>query len=236
MPPRPYIARFSRVRPVVMILGGVAVLVVSSAGVARGGRLGRLPPLAALVFAGVVVAVLGAVRLVRARRRGWTALAVDSAGVRFAATVPDGEPRRFAWDEVSALVLFSRRTEFLHGTVKCVGVRIHPAAAGSPERHLALLEQTLSQVDLELHVWERLRELDGGPARSRLETAVAFHTEVRGWRFRRSRLEEAAWAHGPGVPVVAFTSGSYHDLVGWRADQRRLREILDDARLRRWGW
>jgi hypothetical protein len=239
MPPRPYIARFSRVWPVLMILGGVAVLVVSSIGVARaaqGRRLGHVPPPAVLFFAGVVVAVLGAVRLVRARRKGWTALAVDSAGIYFATTAPEGEPRRFAWDEVSTLVLFSRRTEFLHGTVECIGVRIHPAAAGSPERHLALLEQTLSQVDLELHVWDRLRKLDGGPTQSQLETAVSFHTEARGWRFHSSRLKEATQGHAPGVPVIGFTADSYYDLVGWRADQEKLREILDDTQLRRWGW
>lgn len=239
MPPRPYTARFSRVWPVSMILGGTAILAVSSIAVARATqsrRLSHVPPPAVLFFTSVLVAVLGAVRLVQARRKGWTALTVDAAGIYFATTAPDGKPRRFAWDEVSTLVLFARRTEFLHGTVECIGVRLHPTAADSPERHLALLEQTLSQVDLELHVWEELRKLNFGPSESQLETAVSFHTETRGWRFHSSRLAEATQAHAPGVPVIGFTADRYYDLVSWRADHEKLREILNDAQLRRWGW
>lgn len=238
-PLRPYAARFSHVLPISMVLGGMAIFAVSAIAVARaaqGGRLGHVPAPAVLFVASVVVAVLGAVRLVRASRKGWTALLIDSAGISFATTVPDGEPRRFSWDEVRTLVLFARRTEFLHGTVECIGVCLRPTATDSPERHLALLDRTLSQVDLELHVWEQLRKLDSGPTESQLETAVSFHTEARGWRFRSSRLKEATRAYAAGVPVMEFTADSYYDLVGWRADQDKLREILNDAELRRWGW
>lgn len=238
-PLRPYAVRFSRVWPVSMVLGGMAISALSAIAVARatqGRHLAPSPPPAVLFVVSVLVVVVGAVRLVRARRKGWTALVVGSSGIYFASTVPDGEPRRFAWDEVGTLVLFSRRTEFLHGMVKCIGVRLHPTATDSPERHLALLGQTLAQVDLELHVWEQLRKLDSGPSESQLETAVSFHTEARGWRLHRSRLIEAMQAHAAGVPIIEFTADSYYDLVGWRADQNKLREILDDAQLRRWGW
>lgn len=42
-------------------------------------------------------------------------------------------------------------------------------------------------------------------------------------------------AHAPGVPVISFTADHYYDLVGWRADQEKLRQIRKDAELRRSG-
>ncbi len=224
-----YVARFRRIRPALRIATGGAVLVTSSAR----GRLAPFPLTALAMTAAIALIGAGVMRLTRGHRRGWVALTVDSDGIYFAATPPDGEARRFTWDEVSALVLFSRRTELLQGAIDCVGVRLHPTADGSPEHHLARLERTLSQVDLELHVWEQLRELDAGPSPSQLETAVSAHTEVRGWACHR--LREAVRAHAPGVPVLEFAADSYYDLVGWRADQERLRAIVEDAELRRWG-
>jgi hypothetical protein len=83
---------------------------------------------------------------------------------------------------------------------------------------------------------EQIRELDAGPSPARLETAVSAHTEVRGWACHHHRLRTAVRAHAPGVPVLGFTADSHYDLAGWRADQERLRAIVEDAELRRSGW
>ncbi|MEV0402082.1 hypothetical protein [Actinoallomurus sp. NPDC050550] len=231
----PYVVRFRRLRPVLMIAVGVLGLAISVrmiAGVVRAGQPNRVPTRLGLAAASVVLAAVGGARLARGRRTGWIAFAVDADGI-FLVASPDGA-RRFGWDEVSALVLFSRRTEFVEGTVRCVGVRLHPMAPGSPERHLAELTEAVSRHDLPLDVWERLRRLDRGPSEAGLELAVSFHAEARGWRYRTASLTEATRIHAPGVPVVREPSERYYDLVGWRADQEELRQALEDAELRHW--
>jgi hypothetical protein len=203
------------------------------AGAARHGHPDRVPPPLALAVASIVSAGLGAGRLARGRHTGRVAFAVDADGILLV-TWPDGAPRRFGWDEVSALVLFSRRTEFVHGTVRCVGIRLHPTAPGSPERHRAELEEAVSRHDLPLDVWERLRRLDRGPSGAGLELAVSVHAEARGWRYDGARVKETMRLHAPGVPVVREPSERYYDLVGWRAAQEELRRALEDAELRHW--
>ena len=172
---------------------------------------------------------IGAGRIMMGHRKGWVAFTIDDNGIYFAKTQPEGEASFFAWDQVSAIVLFSRRTEFLRGAVSCIGVRLHPVATDSPEQHLARLAQESSRPDLELHVWEQLRELNAGPSGSELEYAVSCHTEARSWGCRSSPLKHAIRIHAPGVPVIRFSAHHYYDLVGWRADQDRLRNLLDDA-------
>jgi hypothetical protein len=243
-PPPPYVERFRRFRPAVTVTVGGVALVMSSVWLvhaARSAHLGEGPPALALLFTSIAMVGLGAARLIHGYCKGWMAFAVDADGIYFADCVylgsrPGGEARRLSWGEVSALVLFSRRTEVFNGAVKCVGVRLNPSVAGSPEDHLARLNQLLSQPDLERHVWEQLRELDGDPAESRLGTAVSLHAEARGWRYRQSRILEAVRAHAPDVPVITFTADDFFHLVGWRADQEKAREILEDAELRRCGW
>jgi hypothetical protein len=218
-----------------MIVAGAVAVGVSVRGIAEAvhdGQPDRVPPRLALAVAAILLAAVGAVRLARARRAGGVALAIEADGV-FLDASPDGA-RRFSWDEVSALVLFSRRTELVHGTVRCVGVRLHPMAPGSPERHLAELAEAMSRLDLPLDAWERLSRLDRSPSRDRLELAVSFHAEARGWGYHRARLEEAMRAHAPGVPVVRAPSERYYDLVGWRAGQQELGRILEDVALRDW--
>jgi hypothetical protein len=68
-----------------------------------------------------------------------------------------------------------------------------------------------------------------------MEAAVSFHAEARDWGFSESRLREAMLAHAPDVAVLSFTADSYYDLVAWRADQEKLREILGEAELDRSG-
>ncbi|MCO5973284.1 hypothetical protein [Actinoallomurus soli] len=242
--PPPYIERFGRLGPTVSIaVGGVAIVSASIWLVlaAHSARLGDGPPALALLLAGIGMVGFGLMRFARGRSKHWIAFAIDANGVYFAHCVhpgsePDGLARRIPWDEINALILFSRRTEFLRGTVECVGVRLNPSVAGSPEDHFARLRQILSRPDIELHVWEQLRELDGDLPEARMKTAVSLHTEVRGWSYRRSRVMEAVRAHAPGVPVIGFTADDYYHLVGWRAGQEKLRELLQDAELRRWGW
>jgi hypothetical protein len=234
--PAPYVVRYWRLPPILLIAAALLVFVMGlrwMAGAVRDGHPDRVPPPMALAVASIVAAAVGARRLVRGRSTGRVAFAVDADGI-FLVASPDG-PRRFGWDEVSALVLFSRRTEFVQGTVRCVGVRLHPTAPGSPERHLAELKEAVSRHDLPLDVWERLRRLDRGPSGDELELAVSFHAEVRGWRYDPFRLTEAMRAHAPGVPVVREPSERYYDLVGWRAAQEELRRILEDAELRHWA-
>lgn len=229
--PPPYITRFQRLRPALTIAVGGLALVMSSVWIARavhGGRPAHVPPPLAVAVAMIAMVAFGVVRLVRGHLRGWIAFAVDADGIFFGAQ-SHGMARRFSWEEVNALVLFSRRTEFLQGSVECIGVRLHPTLADSPERYLARRKQLLAQPDLELHVWEQLRKLDNGPSESQLEAAVSFHAEARDWGFSKPRLCEAMRAHAPGVPVLSFTADSYYDLVGWRADQEKLREVLEEA-------
>ncbi|MBC6458822.1 hypothetical protein [Actinomadura sp. HBU206391] len=122
---------------------------------------------------------------------------------------------------MSALVLFARRGEFIRGTVRCVGVRLHPSAPDSPERYLSDLALTLDRSDLSGRQRAELNEL----RRFDLEAAVSFHTEARGWWRRPSRLRAAMRAHAPGVPVIRAHYDGYYDLVGWRAGRERLREL-----------
>jgi hypothetical protein len=233
--PAPYVVRFRRLQPILTVVVAAVVFglsVRSMQGAVRVGHPDRVPPRLGLAVASVVMAALGAGRLARGRRTGWIAFAIDADGI-FLVASPEGA-RRFTWDEVSALVLFSRRTEFVQGTVRCVGVRLHPMAPSSPERHLAELEEAVSRHDLPLDVWERLRRLERRPSGAGLELAVSFHAEARGWGYRTSSLAEAMRAHAPGVPVVRKPSEHYYDLVGWRADQEALRRALEDAELRHW--
>ncbi|GLY82329.1 hypothetical protein [Actinoallomurus iriomotensis] len=210
----PYVARFQRTAIALMILFGpgsaVVISVLTGVGVItvrQGVLLGLVVSIPALVTMG-----LGVARLFRSLRSGGVALAIDAHGIYFGAQPLDA-PRRFSWDEISAIVLFSRRTEFVQGTVRCVGVRLHPCAAGSPERHLRDLDQALADSRLSAREREelnRLRDFD-------LETAVSFHIEVRGWRRRPAQLRKAMRRHAPGVPVIERRSDAYHELVGWRA-------------------
>ncbi|MCO5969859.1 hypothetical protein [Actinoallomurus soli] len=233
--PAPYVVRFRRLPPVLMVAAGALLCgkaIRWIAGAAHGGHPERIPPPLALAVASILLTAAGAVRLARARRTGGIAFAVDADGI-FMVASPDGA-RRFPWDEVSALVLFSRRTEFIQGTVRCVGLRLHPTAPGSPERHLAEFDQAVSRHDLPLDAWDRIRRLDRRPSREGLVLAVSVHAETRGWRYRATPLARAMRAHAPGVPVVHEPTERYHDLVGWRADQEELRRILEDAELRPW--
>jgi hypothetical protein len=234
--PPTYVARFQRMGPAVMVLAGTALVAGSLTGMSDAvhrGHHGRAPQLFAVAIVSVAMIGAGVTRLLRGRSSGWIAFAVDTEGVHFGAQRHE-EPRRFAWDEVSALVIFSRRTEFARGTVRCLGVRLHPAAPGSPENHLAELGRALRRTDLELHEWKRLRALNAGPSEHQIEVAVSFHIEARGWGYTRSRLKDAMLAHAPGVPVITATADGYYDLVGWRADQDELREVLENADLRHW--
>jgi hypothetical protein len=231
-----YVARFQRVGPAALTLAGAALLAGSPVGIADAlhrGHPARVPELFAVAIVSVAMIGVGVGRLVRGRSSGWIAFAIDADGVYFGAQRHE-EPRRFTWDEVSAFVIFSRRTEFARGAVRCLGVRVHPAAAGSPESYLAELSRALDRPELELHEWERLRALGARLSGNRIEAAVSFHIEARGWGYTRSRLKEAMLAHAPGVPIISAPADSYYDLVGWRADQARLREVLENAELRHW--
>ncbi|GAA0352066.1 hypothetical protein NE235_32555 [Actinoallomurus spadix] len=233
--PAPYVVRFRRLPPVLMVVTGALLCGKAIRWIAdalHGGHPDRVPPPLALAVASVLLTAAGAVRLARARRFNGVAFAVDAYGITLAAS-RDGA-RRFVWDEVSALVLFSRRTEFVQGTVRCVGLRLHPTAPGSPERHLAELDEAVSRHDLPLDAWDRLRRLDRRPSGEELVLAVSVHAEARGWRYHPARLARAMRAHAPGVPVAREPSERYYDLVGWRADQEELRRILEDAELRPW--
>jgi hypothetical protein len=209
-----YVARFRRTVVGALLLSGPAsVAVVWALAELRvltrhqGAVLGFLVVIPALVTMGI-----GIGRLVRGLTSEWVALAIDTEGIYFGAQ-PREEPRRFSWDEISALVFFARRTEFVQGTVKCVGVRLHPCTAGSPERYLHDVDRLLGGSDLsprEREELNRLRDFDK-------EIAVSFHTEVRGWRRRPAQLRKAMRTHAPGVPIIRRTSADYHDLVGWRA-------------------
>jgi hypothetical protein len=222
----PYVARFRRWVIALMILAGPGLPAGAGAlvwaGVLtrhQGGVLGLLLTIPALVIAG-----FGVARLVRAWSSGWAALTIDAEGIGFG-TQANERPRRFAWDEISALVLFSRRTEFVRGTVRCVGIRLHPAASGSPEHYLRSLERALAGSTLsprEREELNRFRDVD-------LEAAVSFHIEARGWRRRPARLRKAMRTHAPGVPILQRTSADYHDLVGWRAG----RDLVEQGTM--WG-
>ena len=208
-----YVARFPRTLVVALLLSGPALVAVIWALAElrvltrhQGVVLGFLVVIPALVTMGI-----GIGRLVRGLTSGWVALAIDAEGIYFGAQ-PREEPRRFSWDEISALVVFTRRTEFVQGTVKCVGVRLHPSTA-CPERYLQDVDRLLGGSDLsprEREELNRLRDFDK-------ENAVSFHTEVRGWRRRPAQLGKAMRTHAPGVPIIRRTSADYHDLVGWRA-------------------
>jgi hypothetical protein len=209
-----YVARFPRTVVVLMLLAGPASVAVVWTLVDigalthhQGAVLGFVVAIPALVMMGI-----GIGRLVRGLSSDWVALAIDAEGIYFGAQ-PREEPRRFSWDEISALVFFARRTEFIQGTVKCVGVRLHPCTADSPERYLQDMDRLLGGSDLsprEREELNRLRDFD-------MENAVSFHIEVRGWRRRPAQLRKAMRTHAPGVPIIRRRSADYHDLVGWRA-------------------
>lgn len=221
-----YVARYQRLGPILMIVGGVAIPVGSLWVMA-----GR--PLAAsgfvyaafnpLIF--VALIGLGGAQLGRGWKNGWVALSIDRDGISFGA---QGHVR-ISWDDISALVLFARRTDFVRGTVKCVGVRLHPCATKSPEAYAADLKQVRSRPDLTFAERARLDKM----ALS-LEMAVSVHAEARGWGFTRSRIKDAIHTYAPGVPVVECDSSEYYQLVGWRADQEELRQIVENAELRHW--
>jgi hypothetical protein len=136
---------------------------------------------------------------------------------------------------VSAVVLFSRRTEFVHGAVKCVGVRLHPGAPESPERHIAELKRARSREDLTDEERAQLGRLPSRPPELDMEMmAVSFHAEARSWRFTGARIKEAVRAQAPGVPVVERHADRYYALVGWRADREKVRRVTESAELRRW--
>ncbi|GAA4610411.1 hypothetical protein GCM10023195_42710 [Actinoallomurus liliacearum] len=242
--PPPYVERFRRFGPIASVAAGGVAIVLSSLWLvqaARGAHLDDGPPALALLCTALGMVGFGTVRLARGHSKGRVAFSIDADGVYFADCVypgsePDGQARRIPWDEINALILFSRRTEFLRGAVECVGVRLNSSVAGSPEDHFARLKQILAKPDMELHVWEQLRELDRDLPEARMKTAVSFHTEVHGWSYRHSSVLEAVRAHAPGVPVISFPADDYYHLVGWRADQEKLWQILQDAELRRWGW
>jgi hypothetical protein len=209
-----YVARFRRTLVVAMLLSGPAsVAVIWALADLRvlthhqGVVLGLLVTIPALATMGI-----GVGRLVRGLSSDWVALAIDAEGIYFGAQ-PREEPRRFSWDEISALVFFARRSEFVQGTVKCVGVRLHPCTAGSPERYLQDVDRLLAGSDLsprEREELNRSRDFDK-------ENAVSFHIEVRGWRRRPAQLRRAMRTHAPGVPIIRRRSVDYHDLVAWRA-------------------
>jgi hypothetical protein len=208
--PEPYVARYRRWVIAVMLLAGPG-LPAGAEVLVRAGTLTRHQGVVlglALTIPGLATMGFGFARLLRAWGSGWIALTVDAEGIGFGAQGRE-RPRRFAWDEISALVLFSRRTEFVHGTVRCVGVRLHPCAPDSPERRLRAVERS-PLTPREREELNRLRDVD-------LEAAVSHHVEVRGWRRRPADLRRAMRAHAPGVPILERTSADYYDLVAWRA-------------------
>jgi len=208
--PEPYVARYRRWAIALMILAGPG-LPAGAAALAAAGMVTRHHGVVlglALTIPGLATMGLGAARLLRAWGSGWIALTVDAEGIGFGAQGNE-RPRRYAWDEISALVLFSRRTEFVRGTVRCVGVRLHPCAADSPERRLREVERS-PLTPREREELNRLRDID-------MEAAVSHHVEVRGWRRRSADLRRAMRAHAPGVPILERSSADYYDLVAWRA-------------------
>src|SRR5262249_2656611 len=83
-PPAPYVVRFRRLRPILMIAVGVLGLAISVrmiAGVVRTGQPNRVPTRLGLAVASVVLAAVGGARLARGRRTGWIAFAVDADGI-----------------------------------------------------------------------------------------------------------------------------------------------------------
>jgi hypothetical protein len=226
-----YVARFQRTAAALLVVAGAGSIagwwILADEGLLHAHRAVVLA-LFTLVFAPVTMGI-GAARLIRGLSSEWVALAVDADGIYFGAQ-PLEKPRRFSWDEVSALVLFARRGEFVQGTVRCVGVRLHPCAPGSPENYLSDLDRTLARSDLsgrERAELNALRQFDR-------VAAVSFHTEVRGWWRRPSRLRAAMRAHAPGVPIIEARANRYYELVGWRAGRERLRELTESTESSPW--
>jgi hypothetical protein len=226
-----YVARFQRTAAVLLIAAGFGLVAgcwtLAQAGLFHGHRAVALG-LFTLILAPITIGI-GATRLIRGLTSDWVALAVDVNGIYFGAQARE-EPRWFSWDEVSALVLFARRSEFVQGTVRCVGVRLHPCAPDSPETYLRDLARTRARSDLPARERAELDELRDFA----LEAAVSFHTEARGWWRRPSRLRAAMRAHVPGVPIIEARSESYYELVGWRAGRDRLREPAKSTETSPW--
>lgn len=172
-------------------------------------------------------------RLVRGKRSDWAALAIDSSGIYFGAQ-PGLDPARFSWDEVSALLMFKRRTDFIQGSISCIGVRVHPCSRDSPESFLRELQRQRARADLSEHEHQQLNRLAAELSDFDPEIAVSFHTEARGWGYTRPRLREAMRTHAPGVPVIELSSDAYFDLVGWRDSRERLQRIVEDTELDKW--
>jgi hypothetical protein len=229
-PPVIYVARFQRTGAVALTAAGVASLAaVVWTLVSFRGNASAFPYAVAALAAFVALTGVGVTRLVRGTKNEWTALRIDHDGITFGAPF-----RRFDWDEINALVLFSRRTEFARGTVRCVGVRLHPYATDSPESHVAALRRTRSRSDLTEAERARLADLPEGPPGLDLELAVSFHTEARGWGFTRDLLKTAVRAHAPGVPVAERPAEDHRLLIGWRADREVVRRTAEEADLRHW--
>jgi hypothetical protein len=231
--PVTYVARFQRLGPVLMIVLGIAIP-IGVVWVLRGRNTGASGFVYALfgLLAFLALTGLGLARLGRGKRNGWIALSIDNDGISFGPR--SGGPVRFSWDDVSAFVVFSRRTDFLRGVVKCIGVRLHPCAPDSPESYLAELRRTRSRPDLTDEERARLGAIPDRPPELDLEMAVSFHIEARGWGFTRARLKEAVRAHAPAVPIAEYPADRYWSLVGWRADRERLQQVRENAELRGW--
>ncbi|MFG2000220.1 hypothetical protein ACGFNU_13815 [Spirillospora sp. NPDC048911] len=229
-----YVARFQRSHAVLLILFGLAplfwllFLVMDERD--HGGQF--VVSLFLLVSMTPTLIIMAIIHVRRSRKSGGIALRVDEAGVYFGANGDSG-PRFCPWDQVSAVVLFARRTFILQGMVRCVGLRLHPYSPESPERYLEKLYRALERQDLEDSERADVRRLIDKLAHGQLEMAVSWHVEARGWQYWADGLRSALTAHAPGVPVAVFSEGSHWDLVGWQLGREKLAEILETAELRK---
>lgn len=230
-----YVAKFGRTHPIVLIASSLVpplwLLFLAIDPHDHGGQF--VVPLLLLFSATPTLIVMANIYIGRARRSAGHALRVDADGVYFGAHREFG-PRLFPWDEVSALVLFTRRTLVLRGIVRCIGLRLHPYSPDSPERYLADLHEALGGEGLEEAERADIRRLIDQLSQGQLEMAVSCHVEARGWRYRSDELLHAFETHAPGVPVAVYSDKAYWDLVGWSAGRDKLAEILESVELRKW--
>ncbi|KAB2345936.1 hypothetical protein [Actinomadura rudentiformis] len=230
-----YAAKFGRTHPTLLIGFSLApplwLLLLAIDPHDHGGQF--VVALLLLFSATPALIVMAIVYIRRARRSAGYALRVDADGVYFGAH-EEAEPRLFTWDEVSALVLFTRRTLVLRGIVRCVGLRLHPYSQDSPERHLADLREAQQREDLEEAERADIQRLIDQLSQGQLEMAVSCHAEARGWRYRSDALRRSFETHAPGVPVAVYSDKAYWDLVGWRAGRDKLAGILETVELRKW--